>query len=137
MRSLVSRLSGVPRSQVGPRSDLEADLRLDSLSKVELLLALETHYQVPLPADRGSGLGAPRMMLEQPVRSRIPIWCAAIGEKSVAQTAEIADGWLPLFLIPEYHRTFGELSATVKHALSHRARALAQLRPALRRFLLS
>jgi XTP/dITP diphosphohydrolase len=42
-------------------------------------------------------------------------------------------GYDPLFLIPEYHRTFGELSARVKHALSHRARALAQLRPALRR----
>jgi XTP/dITP diphosphohydrolase len=41
-------------------------------------------------------------------------------------------GYDPLFLIPEYHRTFGELSARVKHAISHRARALAQLRPALR-----
>ncbi len=46
-------------------------------------------------------------------------------------------GYDPLFWIPEYHRTFGELSATVKHALSHRARALASLRPALRRLLLS
>jgi XTP/dITP diphosphohydrolase len=41
-------------------------------------------------------------------------------------------GYDPLFLIPEYHRTFGELSARVKHALSHRARALALLRPVLR-----
>ena len=41
-------------------------------------------------------------------------------------------GYDPLFLIPEYHRTFGELSARVKHAISHRARALAQLRPVLR-----
>ena len=30
-------------------------------------------------------------------------------------------GYDPLFLIPEYHRTFGELSPLVKHALSHRA----------------
>jgi XTP/dITP diphosphohydrolase len=44
-------------------------------------------------------------------------------------------GYDPLFLIPEYHRTFGELSAGVKHALSHRGRALAQLRPALRTLL--
>lgn len=44
-------------------------------------------------------------------------------------------GYDPLFLIPEYHRTFGDLSATVKHALSHRARALAKLRPALRTLL--
>ena len=45
-------------------------------------------------------------------------------------------GYDPLFLVPEYHRTFGELSARVKHALSHRGRALARLRPALRRLLL-
>jgi XTP/dITP diphosphohydrolase len=44
-------------------------------------------------------------------------------------------GYDPLFLIPEFHKTFGELSARVKHALSHRARALAQLRPVLRRLL--
>jgi XTP/dITP diphosphohydrolase len=40
-------------------------------------------------------------------------------------------GYDPLFLIREYHRTFGELNAEVKHALSHRARALARLRPYL------
>jgi XTP/dITP diphosphohydrolase len=41
-------------------------------------------------------------------------------------------GYDPLFLVPEYHKTFGELSPRVKHALSHRARALAKLRPELR-----
>jgi XTP/dITP diphosphohydrolase len=44
-------------------------------------------------------------------------------------------GYDPLFLIPEYHQTFGELSARVKHALSHRGRALARLRPVLRELL--
>jgi XTP/dITP diphosphohydrolase len=44
-------------------------------------------------------------------------------------------GYDPLFLIPEYHQTFGELSGRVKHALSHRARALAKLRPTLRELL--
>ncbi|MCI0461535.1 MAG: RdgB/HAM1 family non-canonical purine NTP pyrophosphatase [Gemmataceae bacterium] len=44
-------------------------------------------------------------------------------------------GYDPLFLIPEFHHTFGELSARVKHALSHRARALERLRPHLRRLL--
>lgn len=44
-------------------------------------------------------------------------------------------GYDPLFLIPEYHKTFGELSARVKHALSHRAKALELMRPALRRLL--
>jgi XTP/dITP diphosphohydrolase len=42
-------------------------------------------------------------------------------------------GYDPLFLIPEFHRTFGELSPRVKAALSHRARALERLRPGLRK----
>lgn len=42
-------------------------------------------------------------------------------------------GYDPLFLIPEYHQTFGELSLRVKQALSHRGKAIQQLRPALRR----
>ena len=45
-------------------------------------------------------------------------------------------GYDPLFLIPEYHQTFGELSARVKHGLSHRGRALLQLRPTLRQLLI-
>jgi XTP/dITP diphosphohydrolase len=44
-------------------------------------------------------------------------------------------GYDPLFLIPEYHKTFGELSPLVKHQLSHRARAFASLRPALIRMI--
>jgi XTP/dITP diphosphohydrolase len=41
-------------------------------------------------------------------------------------------GYDPLFLIPEYHRTFGELGPRVKHAISHRARALSRLARAIR-----
>ena len=44
-------------------------------------------------------------------------------------------GYDPLFLIPEYHKTFGELSPLVKHQLSHRARAFARFRPALERLI--
>ncbi|MGF1578807.1 MAG: XTP/dITP diphosphatase [Gemmataceae bacterium] len=45
-------------------------------------------------------------------------------------------GYDPLFLVPEFHKTFGELSSRVKHALSHRARALGRLRPELRKLLI-
>jgi len=40
-------------------------------------------------------------------------------------------GYDPYFLVREYHRTFGELSARVKHQISHRARALADFVPGL------
>ena len=44
-------------------------------------------------------------------------------------------GYDPLFLIPEYHKTFGELSPLVKHQLSHRARAFGHLRHELERMI--
>ena len=40
-------------------------------------------------------------------------------------------GYDPLFIIAEYHKTFGELGLLVKRHLSHRARAMARLRPVL------
>jgi XTP/dITP diphosphohydrolase len=44
-------------------------------------------------------------------------------------------GYDPYFLVREYHRTFGELSARVKHQISHRARALGLFIPGLVRLL--
>jgi len=40
-------------------------------------------------------------------------------------------GYDPLFIVPEYHRTFGELDAAVKSVISHRARAMRAMLPAL------
>lgn len=40
-------------------------------------------------------------------------------------------GYDPLFIIPEYHKTFGELGLIVKRHLSHRSRAIVRLRPIL------
>lgn len=40
-------------------------------------------------------------------------------------------GYDPLFIIREYHRTFGELDLTVKRAISHRSRALRKFIPRL------
>ncbi len=58
-------------------------------------------YTIPLPPDQGTGLGKPLKLITHPVRERIPIHVAALGPKNVELTAEIADGWLPLFYLPE------------------------------------
>jgi len=59
------------------------------------------HYQIPLPADRGTGLGKPLHLINHPVREQIPITIAALGPKNVELTAEIAEGWQPVFFYPE------------------------------------
>ena len=58
-------------------------------------------YTLPLPPDQGTGLGKPLKLITHPVRDRIPIYVAALGPKNVRMTAEVADGWLPLFYLPE------------------------------------
>ncbi len=59
------------------------------------------NYHLPLPEGQGTGLGKPLKIINHPVRPRIPIWVAALGEKNVAMTAEVADGWLPIFFVPD------------------------------------
>ena len=57
--------------------------------------------QVPLPEGQGLGLGKPLKLLNKPERADVPIWVAALGDKNVAMTAEVADGWLPFLYYPE------------------------------------
>lgn len=59
------------------------------------------HYNIPLPAEQGTGLGKPLKLINHPVRERIPIMIAAIGPKNVAMVAEIAEAWEPIFYLPE------------------------------------
>ncbi|MQA93151.1 MAG: LLM class F420-dependent oxidoreductase [Streptosporangiales bacterium] len=61
-------------------------------------------YQIPLPPEKGTGLGKPLKIINHPVRDRIPIYAASLGEKNVELTAEIADGWIPIFFMPERFR---------------------------------
>lgn len=57
------------------------------------------HYQMPY--QEGAKLGKPLKSTVHPVRTDIPIYLGAEGPKNVAMTAEIADGWLPLFFAPK------------------------------------
>ena len=57
------------------------------------------HYQLPI--DGGANLGKTLKPTVHPLRNDIPIYLAAEGPKNVALSAEIADGWLPLFFSPK------------------------------------
>jgi F420-dependent oxidoreductase-like protein len=59
------------------------------------------HYQSPLPAERGTGLGKALKIITAPVREDIPISIAALGPQNVELTAEIANGWQPVFFHPD------------------------------------
>ena len=60
------------------------------------------HYRIPYDGPGATGLGKPLRLMLRPLRAEIPIYLAAIGPKNVALAAEIADGWLPIFVDPEH-----------------------------------
>jgi F420-dependent oxidoreductase-like protein len=73
------------------------------------------HYEIPYAGADATGLGRPLKLMMRPLRSEIPIYLAAIGPKNVELAAEIADGWLPVWLSPErLEDVFGDALAGAK-----------------------
>src|SRR5436190_5723818 len=74
----------------------------------ELVEHAGEHYRIPYDGPGSTGLGKPLKLMLRPLRADIPIFLAAIGPRNVALAAEIADGWLPVFLAPErFDAAFG------------------------------
>jgi F420-dependent oxidoreductase-like protein len=58
------------------------------------------HYPLPFGGDGALGLGRPLRPIVHPRRADMPIWIGSEGPRNVALTAEIADGWLPIYYSP-------------------------------------
>lgn len=72
-------------------------------------------FTVPLPPGEGTGLGKALRVMDYPVRPDIPIWWAALTPRSVETAAEVADGWIPIHLIPDkVQEVWGEALAAGK-----------------------
>ncbi len=99
------------------------------------------HYRIPWDGPGATGLGKPLKLMLRPLRAEIPIYLAALGPKNVALAAEIADGWLPIFVDPDhFDDAFGpslaaappgfEIAATVSVVVGDDVEALRDaLRP--------
>ncbi|KRA32768.1 MULTISPECIES: LLM class F420-dependent oxidoreductase [unclassified Nocardioides] len=59
------------------------------------------HHPLPYNGPGAVHLGKPLKPIVHPLRADLPIWLGAEGPKNVAQTAEIADGWIPIFYTPK------------------------------------
>ncbi len=60
------------------------------------------HYQIPYQGPDATGLGKPLKSILHG-RADMPIYLASIGPKNVELTAEIANGWLPIFFSPRHY----------------------------------
>jgi F420-dependent oxidoreductase-like protein len=70
------------------------------LAREEPVTNAGPHHPLPYAGPGSVGLGKPLKSITHPLRADLPIWLGAEGPRNVAQTAEIADGWLPIFYSP-------------------------------------
>ena len=65
--------------------------------------------KIPLPEGEGTGMGKALKLINHPVRDTVPIFWASLMGLSVKNTAEHADGWIPIFFDPEkFHTVWGD-----------------------------
>ncbi len=98
---------GVPFGKPLGRTREYVEILRRIFRREEALVHRGDHYEIPVSG--GLGLGKPLKLISKPVRSEIPIYLAALGPRNVALTAEIADGWLPIFFSPGRFEVFGPL----------------------------
>jgi F420-dependent oxidoreductase-like protein len=73
------------------------------------------HHSLPYAGPDATGLGRPLKPITHPLRPDLPVLLGAEGPRNIAQTARIADGWLPLYWSPRRAHLFADaLAATPK-----------------------
>ena len=65
-------------------------------------------HQFPYKGEGSTGLGKPLKVMTHPLRADIPIFIGAEGPRNVTQTAQIADGWLPLYYSPYRQEVYAD-----------------------------
>ena len=71
-------------------------------------------HQHPYHGPGSTGLGKSLKSIVHPLRRHIPIYLGAEGPKNVTQTAEIADGWLPLYYSPYRQEVYADQLTAAK-----------------------
>jgi F420-dependent oxidoreductase-like protein len=95
---------GEPFAKPLARTREYVQLVRDVIARLEPVRSEGPHYPLPLNGREGAtGLGKPLKTTVHPLREDIPIFLGAEGPRNIAQTAEIADGWLALFYSPYHH----------------------------------
>src|SRR3954454_3867460 len=92
---------GQPFGKPLARTREVVDIIRQVLAREEKVTNDGPHYPLPFRGENSVGLGKPLKPIVHPLRADVPIWLGAEGPKNVAQTAEIADGWIPIFYTPK------------------------------------
>lgn len=103
----------------------------NSSDQANINLLLSTMASIP-PEQRQASFYA-AIAIVQHANDPTPLIATGLwqGEITYEPKGEEGFGYDPIFYIPEYQCTAGQLSASIKNSISHRARALNQLRTVL------
>lgn len=85
------------------------------------------HYPLPYTGEGSWGMGKPLKPITHPLRADMPIFLGAEGPKNVAQTAEIADGWLPLYYSPHRQEVYADQLKGAKEGFEISAMAMVNI----------
>ncbi|MCP3910820.1 MAG: LLM class F420-dependent oxidoreductase [Actinomycetia bacterium] len=121
---VIEGFHGVPYEKPKTRIKEYIDVVRLALEREKIVFDGKT-VQIPLPDGQGTGLGKPLKIINHPVRNTIPIWWASLMPLSVAETARSADGWLPVFFVPDsFQQVWGD---DLKKGTAKRAEGLDRL----------
>jgi F420-dependent oxidoreductase-like protein len=92
---------GQPFEKPLARTREVVDIIRQVLARTDKVTNAGPHHPLPYAGPGSVGLGKPLKSIVHPLRDDLPIWLGAEGPRNVAQTAEIADGWIPIFYTPK------------------------------------
>ncbi|MFP6780565.1 MAG: LLM class F420-dependent oxidoreductase [Gammaproteobacteria bacterium] len=105
---------GGPFGKPLARTRAYVDIVQQVLRREQPVTSESEHYPLPFTGAGAWGLGKPLKSITHPLRSDLPIFLGSEGPKNVALTAEIADGWLPLFYSPYRQEVYASQIADAK-----------------------
>jgi F420-dependent oxidoreductase-like protein len=85
------------------------------------------HYPLPYAGPGAWGMGKPLKPITHPLRPDVPIFIGAEGPRNVTQTAEIADGWLPLYYSPYRQDVYADQLAGAREGFEITAGVLVNI----------
>ncbi|TDG13820.1 LLM class F420-dependent oxidoreductase [Seongchinamella unica] len=99
---------GQPYSKPVTRTREYVDIIRKVLAREAPVTSDGEFYPLPYEGPGSWGMGKPLKPITHPLRADVPIFIGAEGPRNVAQTARIADGWLPLYYSPYRQEVYAD-----------------------------
>lgn len=99
---------GQPYSKPVTRTREYVDIIRKVLAREAPVTSDGKFYPLPYTGPGSWGMGKPLKPITHPLRADVPIFIGAEGPRNVTQTAQIADGWLPLYYSPYRQEVYAD-----------------------------